>query len=32
VHVDEDIYAEDVDAGRLAGWSSSTGAWQELFR
>lgn len=33
VHAGEDAYRRDVDAaGRLAGWSASTGAWQELFR
>lgn len=33
VHAGEDAYRRDVDAaGRLAGWSASTRAWQELFR
>ncbi|MCD2192917.1 hypothetical protein LQ327_05880 [Actinomycetospora endophytica] len=32
VAVDEDTYVKDVDPGRLASWSESTAAWQELFR
>ncbi|HEY2192077.1 MAG TPA: CoA-transferase [Actinomycetospora sp.] len=32
VHAGEDAYRHDVEAGRLADWSASTGAWQELFR
>ncbi len=32
VYVGEDVYRAGIDAGRLASWSASDQAWQELFR